>query len=162
MPKRALAARSFALEDQRMLWHEDEALRLPVGTFDVLTNKRRGGLTTIRYRPPNLIERSFGVPIAVAAFFLVAAYTKDPSVGGVAALLTILAFVGMRDGEARQNHNRMWKEVFALRGALAHALSHERGPCGGCGKAQGLIPEWDAEARVGVHESRASGSDGSW
>jgi hypothetical protein len=138
-----------------MQFAEEEAKRLPIGTFDHHESKRdRNGYRSTRYRDPNLLERSFGLPIAIAAYAVATIIFSRMDVGLVAAFLIVLAFAGDWGSTAKENHFRLWTEVFALRGGLAHALSHGGATCRGCDDARKLVPEWDAEMRAHERASR--------
>src|SRR5665811_831151 len=57
-----------------MYFAEDEAERLPIGAFDTLSSgrDRKTRFVWVRYRAPNLIEKWYGLPIAVAAYLVAA------------------------------------------------------------------------------------------
>ena len=129
-----------------MHFAEDEAERLPIGAFDTLSSgrDRKTRFVWVRYRAPNLIEKWYGLPIAVAAYLVATVIFSRVDYGLVVAFFIVFAVVSVRNDNVERNHKRLWKEVFALRGGLAHALSHGGEKCPECEKARKLVPEWDA------------------
>ena len=129
-----------------MHFAEDEAERLPIGAFDTLSSgrDRKTRFVGVRYRAPNLIEKWYGLPIAVAAYLVATVIFSRVDYGLVVAFFIVFAVVSVRNDNVERNHKRLWKEVFALRGGLAHALSHGGEKCPECEKARKLVPEWDA------------------
>jgi hypothetical protein len=109
-----------------MHFAEDEAERLPIGAFDTLSSgrDRKTRFVWVRYRAPNLIEKWYGLPIAVAAYLVATVIFSRVDYGLVVAFFIVFAVVSVRNDNVERNHKRLWKEVFALRGGLAHALSH--------------------------------------
>jgi hypothetical protein len=147
-------------EENPMHFAEEEAERLPIGTFDHLESKRdRNGYRSTRYEDPNLIERWYGLPIAFAAYAVATIIFSRMDVGLVAALFIVFAVFSYRNDHVEQNHKRLWEEVFALRGGLAHALSHGADKCAECEKVRRLVPVWDAELRAKERAERESRSD---
>ena len=144
-----------------MHFHEDEAERLPIDAFDTLSSgrDRKTRFVWVRYRAPNFIERTYGLPVAVVAYPVATYFSQDAAVGLAAVLITVVGFLGMRNEAAKSAHRRMWEEVFALRGGLDHALTHLGDPCPECEKARKLVPEWDAAMRAKARAERASRSD---
>ena len=144
-----------------MRWAEDEAKELPIGAFDAMAvgRDRKTGFVCARYRAPNLIEKWFGLPIAVAAYLVATVIFSRVDYGLVVAFFIVFAVVSVRNDNVERNHKRLWKEVFALRRGLAHALSHGGEKCPECEKARKLVPEWDAAMRAKARAERASSSD---
>jgi hypothetical protein len=133
-----------------MHFAEDEAERLPIGAFDTLSSgrDRKTRFVWVRYRAPNLIEKWYGLPIAVAAYLVATVIFSRVDYGLVVAFFIVFAVLSVRNDNVERNHKRLWKEVFALRGGLAHALSHGGEKCPECEKARKLVPEWDAAMRA--------------
>ena len=66
-----------------MHFHEDEAERLPIDAFDTLSSgrDRKTRFVWVRYRAPNFIERTYGLPVAVVAYPVATYFSQDAAVG---------------------------------------------------------------------------------
>src|SRR5665811_2382815 len=107
-------------EENPMHFAEDEAERLPIGAFDTLSSgrDRKTRFVGVRYRAPNLIEKWYGLPIAVAAYLVATVIFSRVDYGLVVAFFIVFAVVSVRNDNVERNISGCGRRSSRSAGAL--------------------------------------------